>query len=230
MATQKFHIMPLHVSKLIHDPRVKAMSDVEFRAYINLLGELWLNDGLPNEPKILQVSSQVSLRKLDVNSNLTRTYLYVDETNRVRDKFMEEVRAKVSKDVAARRLGAEIANQKIAEKRNAERTVSEHSANANKLNQSKVNIKENTKRKDFVPPTWNEVANYIFKKAISDGKNPDKNKIKTQAESLVNFYQSKGWVVGKNKMQDWEAATRNWIHDKDIFAEQLQERKFLGED
>ena len=230
MATQKFHIMPLHVSKLIHDPRVKAMTDVEFRAYINLLGELWLNDGLPNEPKILQASSQVSLRKLDVNSDLTRTYLYVDETNRVRDKFMEEVRAKVSKDVAARRLGAERANEIIAAKRNAERTHSEPSANANKLNESKVNIKENTKRKDFVPPTWNEVANYIFKKAISDGKNPDKNKIKTQAESLVNFYQSKGWVVGKNKMQDWEAATRNWIQDKDIFAEQIQERKFLGED
>ena len=149
MATQKFHIMPLHVSKLIHDPRVKAMSDVEFRAYINLLGELWLNDGLPNEPKILQASSQVSLRKLDVTSDLTRTYLYVDETNRVRDKFMEEVRAKVSKDVAARRLGAERANEIIAAKRNAERTHSEPSANANKLNKSKVNNKAYIKEEEY---------------------------------------------------------------------------------
>ena len=91
-------------------------------------------------------------------------------------------------------------------------------------------VKEIPRVNSFKPPTWNEVANYIWNKVVSDGKTPDKNKIKTVAESLVDFYQSKGWIVGKVKMKDWKAATNNWIRDKDILAEPTQERKFLGED
>lgn len=91
-------------------------------------------------------------------------------------------------------------------------------------------VKETATLKTFKPPTWNEVANYIWNKVVSEGKKPDKNKIKTVAESLVDFYQSKGWVVGKVKMKDWKAATNNWIRDKDVLAEPTQERKFLGEE
>lgn len=91
-------------------------------------------------------------------------------------------------------------------------------------------VKEIPRVNSFKPPTWNEVANYIWNKVVSDGKTPDKNKIKTVAESLVDFYQSKGWIVGKVKMKDWRAATNNWIRDKDVLAEPMQERKFLGED
>ena len=91
-------------------------------------------------------------------------------------------------------------------------------------------VKETATLKTFKPPTWNEVANYIWNKVVSEGKKPDKNKIKTVAESLVDFYQSKGWIVGKVKMKDWKAATNNWIRDKDVLAEPTQERKFLGEE
>jgi len=91
-------------------------------------------------------------------------------------------------------------------------------------------VKETATLKTFKPPTWNEVANYIWNKVVSEGKKPDKNKIKTVAESFVDFYQSKGWIVGKVKMKDWQAATNNWIRDKDVLAEVMQERKFLGEE
>ena len=32
----------------------------------------------------------------------------------------------------------------------------------------------------------------------------------TDADDFVNFYEKKGWVVGKTKMKDWKAAVRNW--------------------
>jgi hypothetical protein len=32
-----------------------------------------------------------------------------------------------------------------------------------------------------------------------------------QAEKFMDFYISKGWVVGKSPMKDWKAAVRNWI-------------------
>jgi hypothetical protein len=27
---------------------------------------------------------------------------------------------------------------------------------------------------------------------------------------FINFYESKGWMVGKNKMKDWKACVRTW--------------------
>ena len=29
-------------------------------------------------------------------------------------------------------------------------------------------------------------------------------------EAFYDFYESKGWMVGKNKMKDWKAAVRTW--------------------
>ena len=51
----------------------------------------------------------------------------------------------------------------------------------------------------FTPPTHEEVTNYC----IERGNNVD-------AERFIDFYSSKGWMVGKNKMKDWKAAVRNW--------------------
>ena len=51
----------------------------------------------------------------------------------------------------------------------------------------------------FVPPTVDEVRDYCEERG--NGIN---------ANDFVDFYQSKGWMVGKNKMKDWKAAVRTW--------------------
>lgn len=61
------------------------------------------------------------------------------------------------------------------------------------------NKKESKERKRFVPPTVDEVKEYID----SVGSQID-------AESFVAFYESKGWMVGKNKMKSWKAAIVTW--------------------
>ena len=33
---------------------------------------------------------------------------------------------------------------------------------------------------------------------------------KNQAEKFFYFYESKGWMVGKNKMKNWKMAAGNW--------------------
>ena len=55
------------------------------------------------------------------------------------------------------------------------------------------------KRKRFVPPSVEDVAAYCRER----GNGIDPN-------SFVDFYQSKGWVVGKSPMKDWRAAVRQW--------------------
>lgn len=55
------------------------------------------------------------------------------------------------------------------------------------------------KSSKFIPPTLEEVQAYCYER----NNNVD-------AEKWFNFYQSKGWMVGKNKMKDWKAAVRTW--------------------
>ena len=38
------------------------------------------------------------------------------------------------------------------------------------------------------------------------------------ASRFVDFYSSKGWMVGKTKMKDWQAAVRNWERNSDAKA------------
>lgn len=56
-----------------------------------------------------------------------------------------------------------------------------------------------TKAKRFIPPTVDEVAAYCQERG--NGLDP---------EAFVDFYASKGWMVGKNPMKDWKAAVRTW--------------------
>jgi len=58
---------------------------------------------------------------------------------------------------------------------------------------------ESKSAKRFVPPTLEEVSAYC--KERNNHINPAK---------FIAFYESKGWMVGKNKMKDWKAAIRNW--------------------
>lgn len=61
--------------------------------------------------------------------------------------------------------------------------------------------KERNKRekKIFSPPSLEEVQNYCLER---------NNKI--NAQGFIDFYVSKDWMVGKNKMKDWKAAIRTW--------------------
>ena len=59
-------------------------------------------------------------------------------------------------------------------------------------------VKEKKSNK-FTPPTIDEVDAYC--KERKNGINP---------ETFYDFYQSKGWMVGKNPMKDWKAAVRTW--------------------
>jgi ribosomal protein S25 len=54
----------------------------------------------------------------------------------------------------------------------------------------------------FHPPTLEQVKEYC--KERNNSVNPEK---------WYDFYSSKGWMVGKNKMKDWKAAVRTWEHD-----------------
>ena len=51
----------------------------------------------------------------------------------------------------------------------------------------------------FAPPSLQEVADYCKER---------KNKVDPQ--TFVDFYEAKGWKIGKETMKDWKAAVRTW--------------------
>lgn len=87
-------------------------------------------------------------------------------------------------------------------------TVSETEANI-KQDSSETGVKEKEKEKEkvkvkdnnkiFKPPTVEDIRAYCTERG---------NRVDPQ--SFVDFYESKGWMIGKNKMKDWKAAVRTW--------------------
>lgn len=62
-----------------------------------------------------------------------------------------------------------------------------------------IEEKPKPKKKRFAAPSIEEVNEYCIE------RNNNVN-----AEAFINFYESKGWLVGKSPMKDWKAAVRTW--------------------
>lgn len=58
---------------------------------------------------------------------------------------------------------------------------------------------ENNNKRNFEKPNEDEVRQYC-----------EENGYKVDATQFISFYESKGWMVGRNKMKDWKAAVRTW--------------------
>lgn len=67
-----------------------------------------------------------------------------------------------------------------------------------KLNKEKINKREKSERNQ-IPPTVDMIKAYCKERSNN-----------VDAEMFYDFYESKGWMVGKNKMKDWQSAVRTW--------------------
>lgn len=91
-----------------------------------------------------------------------------------------------------------LVNQKYEfklENGDAKQMLSEYSIVENSIEYKERNIKERKFRK----PTLQEVQEYCEER----NNNVD-------PEQFINFYESKNWMIGKNKMKDWKACIRTW--------------------
>ena len=64
-------------------------------------------------------------------------------------------------------------------------------------------------KKSFKKPTLEEVKAYC-----------EERKNNVDPELFIDFYESKGWKVGKDSMKDWKACVRTW--------EKSQKKKILS--
>ena len=88
-------------------------------------------------------------------------------------------------------------NEKEKEKEKVKEKESKN--NSNNIYMCGEKISPQTPRKKFVKPTVEEVREYCLER--KNNVNPEK---------FIDFYESKDWYIGKNKMKDWKAAVRTW--------------------
>lgn len=74
----------------------------------------------------------------------------------------------------------------------------EHNIPPTTLFDNKDSIPQGGRRR-FIKPTVEEVASYCTER--NNG---------IDAQEFIDFYESKGWVIGKSPMKDWKAAVRTW--------------------
>lgn len=71
----------------------------------------------------------------------------------------------------------------------------------------KEDVKPKAQR--FIPPTVEEVNTYCAER--NNG---------IDAQTFVDFYTAKGWMIGKNKVKDWRAAVRTWERSRGTNGQQ----------
>lgn len=142
-------------------------------------------DGCFATNEYLAVFCQCSERKISeaISNLIDFGYVYIksfDGRNRV-------LRSRLEKSAGQSSKNCDSDSQKMRESNNILDTTTSSISIRGKYNKGKI------------PPTLEEVQEYCYER---------NNNIDPQA--FIDFYESKGWMIGKNKMKDWKAAVRTW--------------------
>jgi uncharacterized protein YdaU (DUF1376 family) len=95
-------------------------------------------------------------------------------------------------------------------------TYVQHMENENEIE----NIIENKKVVRFEKPTLLELKTYMTEIGMAD-----------VSEKWFDYYESNGWLVGKNKMKNWKAAVRTWKNNNlsnNVSTPQVINRKLFN--
>lgn len=197
-----------HDSNAIDDPKIMVMvSEMGLEAYAIywiLIEHLRQQPGFIGQLSILR---PLALRHGSTEAKFTtvvsRYELFIiDDKTFYSNSLMERMQPYLDKSERARKA----ALKRWGGDSNANALQMQSGSNASKVKEIKVKENKVEGGKRFAPPTQEEVKDY-FQELLK--KETD------QASRFIDFYISKNWMVGKNKMKDWRAAVRNWIRRMD---------------
>ena len=83
------------------------------------------------------------------------------------------------------------------------------SDNVSDSDNDKKSDSNNKPTKRFIKPTIEEIRIEMLKQNMID-----------DSERFYHYYESKGWMVGKNKMKSWESAVINWKKNQNVNTQQ----------
>lgn len=187
----------------------------------------WLNDGSDEklyyicksmiyDPSFFENGSEVAQQWLNNDSEAAQPWL----KSEIQSDLQSDSKSKKRKEPKEKNIIDNIVennniniNNNIF-KKNSIITSSDKSSEDNnaseKSSQASPAPKEGTKvvkDKLTLPPPMQDVTDYFTEKGHPE-----------MAEQFYDFYQSVGWMVGKNRMKDLKATIRNWIRRSGNFS------------
>jgi hypothetical protein len=94
-------------------------------------------------------------------------------------------------------------------------TNNTNSNNTDSTNTDYILKEKNIKKRNvFQKPSVKEIRDYCLER---------KNNV--DAENFFDFYESKDWMIGKNKMKNWKASVRTWERKSNNQVNQPQQEK-----
>lgn len=168
--------------------------------FVNICAMAW-NGNLPSNEDVLAHALRVDKQMLSNCLILLKQekIICLNDDGSIFVKFIEEQKNTMN-DVSVKRS---LAGSKGGQA-NAKQMLSKRQAIAcNQIQIQNQSLKKDTivsqKREVFQIPSIEEISKHCQER--NNGIN---------AEQFWNHYQSKGWMIGKNKMKDWKAAIRTW--------------------
>lgn len=130
----------------------------------------------------------------------------------IKDTLEHRQKVSAARSAAGRKGGAPMGNKNRNAEKGAETPVQpmvvpeqqEKEREQNPEPPEQTPEKEKPKHKIFVKPTIEEVQEEINRKGYD-----------IDAKAFIAFYESKGWMIGKNHMKSWKAALVTWQHRRE---------------
>lgn len=156
---------------------------------------------LKNARNKLQQAGLITFKSVNGSANVSYTLSNFDE---VSDEVGNEVSDEVTNEV-----GSEVFTSKDKLNKTSINTIPPLPPKGEKGEYTSDPVtppekKQPSPRPPFQPPTPDEVREYCQSRGNS-----------VDAALFCDFYQSKNWMVGKNKMKDWRASVRTWEAKRD---------------
>ncbi len=107
--------------------------------------------------------------------------------------------------------------QNMKQQTNDKRLSNEQQTSPN--NKKNKENKVNNENREFTPPSFATIISFFLENESSQ----------REAEKYMNYYTANGWKIGKNNIQDWKAAAKNWILKASSFNLNINQKHYENE-
>ena len=142
-------------------------------------------------------------KELGMSERQVRTALeHLKSTNEVTTKATNKFTIIHLEKWAFWQIGEGKPTTKVTTKKSNERPTTDQQPTTSKESKN-VRKEEVLNIRNLIPPTLEMVTEYI-----------EANNYNVDAEAFMDYYNSKGWLVGRSKMKDWQASVRTWSRNQ----------------
>ena len=204
-------------TEAVDDEKLRLLAFEDRWHYVAILclkGQGLLDDKSDHQLRLRKIAVKmgVQLRELDeIARRLSEVGLVDQETLQPVKWDIRQFRSDSSRERVAKHRENQRKQQDESTKRGCNVTVTPPETDTD----TDTDIKRAKKTNRFTPPTSDEVAAYC--KERGNTINPQR---------FIDFYESKGWMVGTSKMKNWKAAVRTW-EGKQQEQEPVRKRRML---